>query len=51
MASRSVGLIQRDGLFVIGGAAVATGWAVALAIGAATLVWGAGWAAGFVPGF
>ncbi len=29
----SVGLIQRDGLFVAGGAAVATGWAVAPALG------------------
>lgn len=42
----SVGLIQRDGLFVLGGAAVATGWAVALLTVAAGFWLGAGWAVG-----
>ena len=40
----AVGLIQRDGLFVLGGAAVATGWATALATVAIGFYVGAGWA-------
>jgi hypothetical protein len=40
----SVGLIQRDGLFVLGGAAVAVGWATALAAVAVGFLVGAGWA-------
>ncbi|MDZ4363409.1 exopolysaccharide biosynthesis protein [Brevundimonas sp.] len=44
----SVGLIQRDGLFVAGGAAVAVGWATALATVAIGVFLGAGWAAGLL---
>ena len=44
----SVGLIQRDGLFVAAGAAVATGWATALVtIGVGFFV-GAGWAGSLI---
>ncbi len=44
----SVGLIQRDGLFVAAGAAVATGWATALVtIGVGFFV-GAGWAVSLI---
>ncbi len=46
----SVGLIQRDGLFVLGGAAVAASWALALLALVAGLVLGAGWALGLVGG-
>ncbi|WP_309628786.1 exopolysaccharide biosynthesis protein [Brevundimonas sp.] len=46
----SVGLIQRDGLFVLGGAAVATGWLTLLgALGLGLLI-GAEWATRFIPG-
>lgn len=44
----SVGLIQRDGLFVAAGAVVATGWATALAIVGIGFVVGAGWAVGLM---
>ncbi len=47
----SVGLIQRDGLFVLGGAAVATGWVLALAIVATGFLLGAGWAVGLATRF
>ncbi|HEV2081551.1 MAG TPA: exopolysaccharide biosynthesis protein [Brevundimonas sp.] len=47
----SVGLIQRDGLFVLGGAAVATGWAAALLTVAAGFWLGAGWAVGLAARF
>lgn len=47
----SVGLIQRDGLFVAGGAAVATGWALALAVVAVGFFMGAGWAVGLLARF
>lgn len=44
----AVGLIQRDGLFVVGGAAVAVGWmAVLAAIGVGFFV-GAGWAVSLI---
>ncbi|KQS57203.1 exopolysaccharide biosynthesis protein exod [Brevundimonas sp. Leaf363] len=44
LALLAVGLIQRDGLFVLGGMVVAIGWLVALAILAGGLLLGAGWA-------
>lgn len=47
----SVGLIQRDGLFVAGGAAVATGWALTLAVIAVGFFMGAGWAVGLLARF
>ncbi|MGV3578824.1 exopolysaccharide biosynthesis protein [Brevundimonas sp.] len=43
LALLSVGLIQRDGLFVLGGAAVATGWLTLLAVLAFGLLIGAEW--------
>ena len=50
LALLSVGLIQRDGLFVLGGAAVATGWLTLLgALGVGLLI-GAEWATRFIPG-
>jgi hypothetical protein len=51
LALLSVGLIQRDGLFVAAGAAVATGWASAIAIVAAGFLLGAGWAVGLMARF
>ncbi|CAL1690533.1 hypothetical protein MMB232_00660 [Brevundimonas subvibrioides] len=47
----SVGLIQRDGLFVAAGAAVATGWATALTVVAVGFFVGAGWAVGLMAHF
>lgn len=47
----SVGLIQRDGLFVLAGAAVATGWATALATVAIGFYVGAGWAVSLIARF
>lgn len=50
VAMMCVGLIQRDGLFIVGGAAIAGVWAglvVALGVG---LLMGAGWATGFIGG-
>ena len=44
----SVGLIQRDGLFVAAGAAVATAWATALAVVAIGFFVGASWAVGLM---
>ncbi len=51
LALLSVGLIQRDGLFVAAGASVAVGWATALAIVAAGFLLGAGWAVGLMARF
>ena len=50
LALLSVGLIQRDGLFVIGGAIVATAWLSALGILATGLLMGAEWASRLIPG-
>jgi hypothetical protein len=47
----AVGLIQRDGLFVLAGAAVATGWATALATVAIGFYVGAGWAVSLISRF
>lgn len=47
----SVGLIQRDGLFVAGGAAVTVGWITALAVVAVGFLFGAGWAVGLIGRF
>ncbi len=44
----AVGLIQRDGLFVAAGAAVATGWATALAAVGIGFFVGAGWAVSLI---
>lgn len=51
LALLSVGLIQRDGLFVAAGATVAVGWASAIAIVAAGFFLGAGWAVGLMARF
>ncbi|PZU58672.1 MAG: exopolysaccharide biosynthesis protein exod [Brevundimonas sp.] len=50
LALLSVGLIQRDGLFVIAGAAVATAWLTLLGALAAGLLLGAEWATRLLPG-
>lgn len=53
LALMAVGLIQRDGLFVLGGMVVATAWAGFLAVAAWGVFYGASWAAGlagWVPG-
>lgn len=44
----AVGLIQRDGLFVVAGAAVATGWVTALAVVGIGFYVGAGWAVSLI---
>ena len=49
LALLSVGLIQRDGLFVLGGAAVATGWLTLLGVLGVGLLMGAEWATRFLP--
>ncbi len=46
----AVGLIQRDGLFVLGGAAVATAWLSLLAAVGIGLLVGADWAMRLIPG-
>jgi hypothetical protein len=51
LALMSVGLIQRDGLFVAAGAAVATGWVTALLVVGIGFVVGAGWAVGLMARF
>jgi hypothetical protein len=51
LALMAVGLIQRDGLFVAGGAAVAVGWATALATVAIGFYVGAGWAVSLLARF
>lgn len=48
LALLAVGLIQRDGLFVVAGATVATAWAGALATVGIGFFVGAGWAVGLV---
>ncbi|WAC59538.1 exopolysaccharide biosynthesis protein [Brevundimonas sp. SL130] len=50
LALLSVGLIQRDGLFVIAGAAVTTGWLTLLGVVATGLLFGAEWATRLLPG-
>ncbi|WP_395945306.1 exopolysaccharide biosynthesis protein [Brevundimonas sp.] len=50
LALLSVGLIQRDGLFVLAGAAVTTGWLTLLGAVAAGLLLGAEWATRLTPG-
>lgn len=47
LALMAAGLIQRDGLFVLAGMAVAAGWALFLGLVVAGVVMGASWAAGF----
>lgn len=47
----SVGLIQRDGLFVAAGAAVATAWATALVVVGVGFFVGAGWAVSLIARF
>lgn len=51
LALLAVGLIQRDGLFVLGGAAVAVGWVTALATVAIGFYFGAGWAVSLLARF
>lgn len=51
LALMAVGLIQRDGLFVAGGAAVAVGWASAIATVAIGFFVGAGWAVSLMARF
>ncbi|MFN9850146.1 MAG: exopolysaccharide biosynthesis protein [Alphaproteobacteria bacterium] len=51
LALMSVGLIQRDGLFVAAGAAVATGWVTALLVVGIGFVVGASWAVGLMARF
>lgn len=50
LALLAVGLIQRDGLFVFGGAVIATLWAAGLTAVALGLYYGAAWA-GSIAGF
>lgn len=50
LALLSVGLIQRDGLFVIGGAAVASAWLTLLGVLATAVLLGAEWATRLLPG-
>jgi len=50
LALLSVGLIQRDGLFVIAGAAVTTAWLTLLGVVATGLLLGAEWATRLLPG-
>jgi hypothetical protein len=51
LALLSVGLIQRDGLFVAAGATVAVGWVTAIAVVATGFLLGAGWAVGLMARF
>lgn len=51
LALLAVGLIQRDGLFVAGGAAIATAWAGALVTVAVAFWLGAGWAVALTQRF
>ena len=50
LALLAVGLIQRDGLFVIGGVAVTTAWVTILGAVATGLLLGAEWATRLLPG-
>ena len=51
LALLAVGLIQRDGLFVIGGAVIATLWATGLIAVGLGIYYGAAWAGGIVGFF
>ncbi len=51
LALMAVGLIQRDGLFVIGGMVIATLWAAALTTVGLGVYYGAAWAGGFTGWF
>lgn len=51
LALLSVGLIQRDGLFVAAGAAVTVGWLTTLTVVAVGFLFGAGWAVGLIGRF
>ena len=51
LALMSVGLIQRDGLFVLGGMVVSTAWAAFLTAAFLGVVYGATWAAGLAGWF
>ena len=51
LALLSVGLIQRDGLFVAAGATVAVGWFTALIVVGVGFIVGAGWAVGLMARF
>lgn len=51
LALLAVGIIQRDGLFVAGGALVAAAWAGAIAAVAAGVAMGAGWAVDLLARF
>ena len=51
LALLSVGLIQRDGLFVAAGATIAVGWVTAIAVVATGFFLGAGWAVGLMARF
>lgn len=50
LALLAVGLIQRDGLFVLGGAVVASAWALLLSAVGVGLLIGADWALRLLPG-
>ncbi|MFA4938796.1 exopolysaccharide biosynthesis protein [Brevundimonas sp.] len=50
LALLSVGLIQRDGLFVLAGTAVTTVWVTILGVLATGLLMGAEWATRWLPG-
>jgi hypothetical protein len=50
LALLAVGLIQRDGLFVLGGAIVASGWVMLLSILGVGFLVGADWALRLFPG-
>lgn len=50
LALLSVGLIQRDGLFVLAGCAVTTGWLTILGALGTGLLMGAEWATRWLPG-
>lgn len=51
LALLAVGLIQRDGLFILGGAAVTIGWVTVLATVAIGFYFGAGWAVSLIARF
>ena len=50
LALLAVGLIQRDGLFVLGGCAIATAWIGLLSAVGVGLLIGADWALRLLPG-
>ena len=51
LALLAVGLIQRDGVFVLGGAVLASLWAAGVTAVALGLYYGAAWAGGIVGFF